>query len=61
MTGLNYTMAKVQGEELVYNTMRIPVGGFYQLALSDGSKVWLNSMTELRFPVVLRAKREKCI
>ncbi|MCI7163237.1 MAG: hypothetical protein MSA19_07565, partial [Butyricimonas virosa] len=25
VTGLNYTTAKVQGEELVYNTMRIPV------------------------------------
>ena len=59
VTGLNYTMAKVQGEELVYNTMRIPVGGFYQLALSDGSKVWLNSMTELRFPVAFTGEERK--
>ena len=59
VTGLNYTTAKVQGEELVYNTMRIPVGGFYQLALSDGSKVWLNSMTELRFPVAFPAEERK--
>ena len=59
VTGLNYTTAKVQGEELVYNTMRIPVGGFYQLALSDGSKVWLNSMTELRFPVAFTGEERK--
>ena len=59
VTGLNYTMAKLQGEELVYNTMRIPVGGFYQLALSDGSKVWLNSMTELRFPVAFTGEERK--
>ena len=59
VTGLNYTMAKVQGEELVYNTMRIPVGGFYQLALSDGSKVWLNSMTEFRFPVAFTGEERK--
>lgn len=59
VTGLNYTTAKVQGEGLVYNTMRIPVGGFYQLALSDGSKVWLNSMTELRFPVAFTGEERK--
>lgn len=59
VTGLNYTTAKVQGEEFVYNTMRIPVGGFYQLALSDGSKVWLNSMTELRFPVAFTGEERR--
>ena len=59
VSGLNYTTAKVQGEESIYNTMRIPVGGFYQLALSDGSKVWLNSMTELRFPVTFMGEERK--
>lgn len=59
VSGLNYTTAKVQGEEIIYNTMRIPVGGFYQLALSDGSKVWLNSMTELRFPVTFAGEERK--
>ena len=59
VTGLNYTTAKVQGVGMVYNTMRIPVGGFYQLALSDGSKVWLNSMTELRFPVTFTGEERK--
>ena len=32
VTGLNSALAKVQGEELVYNTMRIPVG-IYRSAL----------------------------
>jgi hypothetical protein len=59
VTGLNYATAKVEGKEIVYNTMRIPVGGFYQLALSDGSKVWLNSMTELRFPVAFTGEQRK--
>ena len=59
VTGLNYTTAKVQGEGMIYNTMRIPVGGFYQLALSDGSKVWLNSMTEFRFPVAFTDEERK--
>ena len=59
VTGLNYATAKVEGEGDVYNTMRIPVGGFYQLALSDGSRVWLNSMTELRFPVTFTGEQRK--
>lgn len=59
VTGLNYTTAKVQGEGMIYNTMRIPVGEFYQLALSDGSKVWLNSMTEFRFPVAFTGEERK--
>ena len=59
VTGLNYTTAKVQGEGMIYNTMRIPVGGFYQLALSDGSKVWLYSMTEFRFPVAFTGEERK--
>ncbi len=48
---LDFTSARVQSDKSVYNTMRIPKGGFYRLILSDGSKVWLNAMTELRFPV----------
>ncbi|MGJ5642395.1 FecR domain-containing protein [Formosa sp. S-31] len=33
------------------NTLRIPRGGEYQLVLSDGTKVWLNSDTELTYEV----------
>ncbi|MFR5661107.1 MAG: hypothetical protein ACLUDU_25050, partial [Butyricimonas faecihominis] len=59
VVGLNYTMAKVQGEEIVYNTMQIPVGGFYQLKLADGTKVWMNSLTQLRFPVTFAGEERK--
>lgn len=34
-----------------YNEIRIPRGGEYQLVLSDGTHVWLNSQSTLRFPV----------
>ncbi len=38
-------------EKVVYNTIRVPRGGEYQLELSDGTKVWLNSETTMKFPV----------
>lgn len=34
-----------------YNILRTPRGGQYNLVLSDGSRVWLNAATSLRFPV----------
>lgn len=35
-----------------YNTLNIPRGGEYQLKLADGTLVWLNSETTLRYPVL---------
>ncbi len=35
---------------LVYNTLTVPRGGIYQLELPDGSHVWLNSSSSLRYP-----------
>lgn len=38
-------------EELIsYNTVETPVGGQYQVVLPDGSRVWLNAASSLRFP-----------
>lgn len=31
-------------------TLQTPIGGTYQISLPDGSKVWLNTATTLRFP-----------
>ena len=36
---------------LEYNTMEIPRGAEYELILADGTHVWLNADTRLRFPV----------
>ncbi len=54
LQGLTYVQAKVLDEnvtEVLYNTLKVPTGGFYQLELSDGTRVWLNAESELKFPV----------
>jgi transmembrane sensor len=40
-----------RSRRLVYNELRTPRGGGYSLSLADGSKVWLNAGSSLRFPV----------
>lgn len=42
--------------ETGYNTLTIPRGGQYHLILPDGSKVWLNAASSLRYPVAFTEK-----
>lgn len=35
----------------LFNTVAVPRGGQYQLILADGTQVWLNAASSLRFPV----------
>lgn len=48
---------EIPSESLKYNTIQIPTGGEYKLVLSDGTEVWLNSETTIRFPEVFKGKR----
>jgi transmembrane sensor len=42
--------------EVLYNTISTPRGGQYQVVLQDGSKVWLNAASSLRFPTAFTGK-----
>lgn len=45
--------------ELSYNTISTPRGGQYQVNLPDGTRVWLNSASSLKFPVNFSTLKER--
>lgn len=45
--------------ELAANRIETPRGGQYQVVLSDGTKVWLNSMSSLKYPVVFQGRERR--
>lgn len=40
----------------VYNTISTPRGGQYELVLQDGTRIWLNAESSIRFPTVFTGK-----
>ncbi|TRZ41589.1 FecR family protein [Robertkochia solimangrovi] len=46
-------------EELVFNTLNVPYGKTFELQLSDGTKVHLNSGSSLRYPVHFLKERNR--
>lgn len=51
-TGVQHT------NEVLYNTVRTPKGGKYKVLLPDGSTVWLNAESSVRFPIVFTNERK---
>ncbi|WP_421919893.1 FecR family protein [Marinifilum sp.] len=48
---LVYDNSSSVNNEVIFNQIDIPRGGEYSVVLADGTKVWLNSKSSLKFPV----------
>lgn len=46
-----YNTTATTNPEIAYNYLTIPRGGQYHVKLSDGTNVWLNSESKLKYPV----------
>ncbi|HEY2722956.1 MAG TPA: FecR domain-containing protein, partial [Chitinophagaceae bacterium] len=42
-----------------YHTLTVPRKGFYKLVLADGTKVWLNSESSIRYPSMFSGKERR--
>jgi hypothetical protein len=49
---VDYTAVGVFAKAEVFNTISTPRGSRYHILLSDGTGVWLNAASSIRFPVV---------
>jgi len=56
---IEYLADNSEALQIDYNTISTPLGGTYQLTLSDGTHVWLNAASSIRFPAGFSGKERK--
>lgn len=48
-------------ESAGYNTLNVPHGDTYSIELPDGTKVWVNALSTLKFPSSFKNKNERIV
>lgn len=55
---LVYSSGGTSSEEL-YNELKVPIGGECHVSLDDGTEIWLNAGSELKYPVAFTGEVRK--
>lgn len=56
---ISYEPQNGQAAANLYNTLSTPTGGQYRLTLPDGSKVWLNAASSIRYPAAFNNQERR--
>lgn len=56
---LNYNVNQTNHNETGYNTITTPKGRQFQLTLSDGTRVWLNAGSSIKYPTIFNKNVRK--
>jgi len=51
MGGISYTLTDKKNTHTLYNTIVTPKGGEYKLCLPDGTRIWVNASSKIRYPL----------
>jgi transmembrane sensor len=54
-----YKSGEGKARAITYNLLSTPRGGQYQLVLPDGTKVWLNAASSIRYPVTFTGNERR--
>lgn len=57
--GIAYDATAAATGKVAYNTMTTPKGRQFQVTLPDGTKVWLNAASSIRYPTVFNDEERK--
>ena len=56
-----YNKSEEKTTEVVYNKLEVPRGGECMIKLDDGTKVWVNAETKLKYPVAFVGDRREVV